>query len=195
MKALKLKPTAQRVGYIRVSKSDMKEGRQIDGLEGLCDQCFVEKLSACKKARPVFDALIEGLREGQTLVILDLDRAFRSTIDALLTIEALRERGVKIHIKSLNLDYSNEFSEVIVAMVAALAQFERRTLIRRTREGMAAARARGAKIGRPRKLSDQQVHKAYRMVRDGQLSASCVAKRFRVAHSTLSLSFDRLGLV
>ena len=143
------------IGYARVSQSGMNEARQTDRLMAVCDKVYVEIISGAAKSRPVFERALKGLKTGDALVVLDLDRAFRSTIDALLTMEALKARGVNLKILSLNLDLSTEFGEVVFGILAALAQFERRIISRRTKEGLAAARARGVKLGRPKKLSER----------------------------------------
>lgn len=139
------------IGYARISLAGMKTGRQTDKLSDVCDEIFIEKISGAAKSRPVFDKIITNLQSGDTLIVLDLDRAFRSTIDALLTMETLRERGVNLKILNLNLDLSTEFGEVIFGILATLAQFERRMISRRTKEGLEAARKRGVKLGRPKK--------------------------------------------
>lgn len=194
MTVKQLNPNAKYVGYARISKRSMNEARQLDRLEGHCDQVFVEKLSACRKTRPIFDMLIAQLSPGQTLTILDLDRAFRSTKDAILTAELLREQGVNLKIINLNIDLATDMGEVIYGVMAIFAQFERRTLIRRTREGLQAAQDRGSKLGRPRKLSDKQVRKAHELVSKRKIATYRVAKTLGVAHSTLSLAFKRMGL-
>jgi DNA invertase Pin-like site-specific DNA recombinase len=76
--------TGRRRGYLRCSKEDQKEDRQIDGLLPHCDEMHVEFISAVSPDRPVFDKLIALLQPGDILVVLDIDRAFRSSIDALL---------------------------------------------------------------------------------------------------------------
>lgn len=189
-----LNPNAKYVGYARISKRDMNEARQLNRLKEQCDQVYVEKLSACRKTRPIFDMLIAGLAPSQTLTILDLDRAFRSTKDAILTAERLKERGVNLKIINLNIDLATDMGEVIYGVMAIFAQFERRTLIRRTREGLQAAQERGSKLGRPRKLSDKQIRKAHDLVSKRKIATYRVAKKFGVAHSTLSLAFKRMGL-
>lgn len=138
------------VGYARVSREDMNESRQTDKLGEICDIIYVEKLSAVAKTRPKFDAALASLKAGDTLIVLDLDRGFRSCIDALMTMEELKQRGVNLRIMSLNLDLSTEFGEVIFSIFAAFAQFERRMISRRTKEGLAAARRRGVRLGRPK---------------------------------------------
>ena len=69
---------------MRCSREDQSEDRQIDGLLPHCDEMHVEFLSAVSRTRPVFDGLMATLQRGDTLVVLDIDRAFRSSVDALL---------------------------------------------------------------------------------------------------------------
>lgn len=140
------------IGYARVSVEGMKTGRQTDELDAVCDDVYIETVSGAVKSRPVFEKVIRGLERDDTLIVLDLDRAFRSTIHALLTMEDLRERGVNLRILNLSLDLSTEFGEVVFGILAALAQFERRMISRRTKEGLAAAVKRGVVLGRPKKV-------------------------------------------
>lgn len=136
-------------GYIRVSRKDQDTSRQIVKLSGICDELHEEKISAVAKKRPVFDVLVEKLVKGDTLVVLDLDRAFRSTIDAIDAADRLKERGIHFKIVNLDVDTTTEAGQLVYTMMAALAQFERKTLVRRTKEGLDAARKRGTKLGRP----------------------------------------------
>ena len=140
-----------KIGYLRVSTEDQNHQRQIDSLKTVCDELYTETLSAVNKKRPVFERVIKKLKAGDTLVVHDLDRAFRSTLDALRQAEQLRERGVEFQILSLNVDTGTPAGELVFTVMAAFAQYERQCLIQRTKEGMAAARRRGKHIGRPRK--------------------------------------------
>lgn len=76
-----------KLGYLRVSTVAQKPDRQIDALKPICDRLYIEKTSATAKNRPVFDLVKKALKQGDTLVVWDLDRAFRSTIDALTQAE------------------------------------------------------------------------------------------------------------
>ena len=161
------------IGYARVSRVEMKEGRQTDRLNDVCQRVYVEKISGAGKARPVFEKVLKSLESGDTLVVLDLDRAFRSTLDALNTLEALRARGVNLRILSMNLDFSSEFGEAIFGILAVLAQFERKMIVRRTRQGLEAARKQGKRIGRPRALSARQAREVRLAVSERRLSRAC----------------------
>ena len=75
-------PQPRRLGYIRVSTRAQAPDRQIDVLRAECDALYIEHVSAVAAERPVFDRLITDLRPGDTFVVVDLDRAFRSAVDA-----------------------------------------------------------------------------------------------------------------
>jgi len=181
------------IGYARVSLSGMNEARQTDRLKAVCDKVYIEKVSGAAKSRPVFETVIKGLRAGDALVVLDLDRAFRSTIDALVTMEALKTRGVNFKILSLNLDLSTEFGEVVFGILASLAQFERRIIARRTKEGLEAARRRGVKLGRPRKLSAKTIRCAVEQIEQGQTSIKVIARYYGVSPSTVRRSLANIS--
>ncbi len=183
-----------KIGYLRVSTEEQKPDRQLDGLKHICDEVHLEKISAVRKKRPVYQKVIRKLKRGDTLVVWDLDRAFRSTVDALLEADKLRERGVEFQIVTLNVDTATPSGELIYTVMAAFAQFERKNLIKRTKEGMAAARRRGKHIGRPYKLTDHQIQKAYARIRSRKTTITGAAKKLHCSRDTLSKSLKRLGL-
>ena len=147
----------KKIAYLRVSTQEQRPDRQINGLQNLCDELHIETLSAVSARRPVFEHVIEKLKSGDSLVVWDLDRAFRSTIDAITTAEKLRERDIKFQIISLNIDTATPHGEFAYTIMAAAAQFERRLLCKRTKEGLDAARLRGVRLGRPPKLTPEQI--------------------------------------
>ena len=183
-----------RIGYLRVSLEDQKEDRQQDGLKDLCDEIYVEKISGASKKRPVYQKVIDKLNPGDTLVVWDLDRAFRSTVDALLEAEKLRQRGIEFQIVHLNVDTSTPSGELIYTVMAAFSQYERKNLIQRTREGMASAKRRGKHIGRPYKLNPEEVILAYSKIQSGQSTLTRMAAQFGCSKETLSHALRRLGL-
>lgn len=132
----------RKFGYVRVSTKDQNPDRQIDALRPLCDRLFIERCSAAKH-RPVFDKLLKLLKSGDTLVVWDLDRAFRSTIDALTHAEDLRNRDIAFQVVTLGFDTNTEDGRLFYTIVAAFAEHERRRLSRRTKEGLEVARRKG----------------------------------------------------
>ncbi|MEL6243920.1 MAG: recombinase family protein [Pseudomonadota bacterium] len=179
------------LGYIRVSTREQNVGRQEDALRAVCDDVVMEKLSAVADKRPGFDAALARLERGDTFCVLDLDRAFRSTVDAITVADQLKERGINFRVLNSPIDTTTEFGEVVFTILAALAQAERKTASRRTREGLEAARKRGKHVGRPRKLSAAQVELARRSIGDGNETVTAMAEILGVDRKTLRRALDR----
>jgi len=180
-----------KIGYLRVSLEEQKEDRQEDGLKALCDEIYVEKISGASKKRPIFQKVINKLNSGDTLVVWDLDRAFRSTVDALLEAEKLKQRGVEFQIVNLNVDTSTPDGEFVYTVMAACAQLERKRLIKRTKEGMAAAKRRGKHIGRPYKLTTEQIILAHTTIQSGKSTLAGMASEVGCSTATLSQAMSR----
>lgn len=174
-----------KLGYIRVSTREQNVDRQLQALNDQCDELMIERTSAAATKRPVFEAALERLEPGDTFVILDLDRAFRSTVDAILTAERLRENNVSLMIVNADIDTSSEWGEVIYGVMAVLAQFERKMIRRRTKEGLEAARRAGRKLGPKYKLTKEQLAHARRLIDDGQETVASMARTYGVHRSTL----------
>lgn len=186
---------SKRLGYLRVSTREQCIDRQVRGLRDLCDRLFVETLSAATFKRPIFEEVLEELAPGDTLVVWNLDRAFRSTVDAVLTAEALRERSVRLRIVSMNVDTGTPEGELFYTIMAAAAQFERRIISRRTKEGLEAARERGTKLGRPCAVDIAVALRARDALRNGVETLSHCARRVGVSRSSLSRAIKRLEML
>jgi len=182
-----------KLGYLRVSTKDQCEARQIDALRPICDALYVEKRSATARQRPVYDEVVARLKPGDSFVILDLDRAYRSALDALRELDRLHARGIYVQIASLNIDTASPFGKVVYTIVSGLAEFERALLSERTKQGLEAARKRGAQIGRPPKVSDAQVKAARRKFLRG-VSVAKLAAELGVHSWTLRRRMHALGL-
>ncbi len=130
------------------------------------------------------------LQPGDLFIIWDLDRAWRSAKDALGELDKLRERGIDFLIANLDIDTTTPHGRLVYTIMGALAEFERATLSRRTKEGLASARARGKRLGRPPILSDRQLHRAERRIAKGA-TYSAVAAVLGVDPWTLSCSLQR----
>jgi len=183
-----------KLGYLRVSTQEQRPDRQIDGLQSRCDRLYLETLSAVSPNRPVYEALVEGLGPGDTLVVWDLDRAFRSVIDAVTEAERLRKKGAGFEIANLQVDTATPAGMLIYTVMSAFAEFERRTLIQRTREGLEAARRRGKRLGRPPKLSPDQIAEALARVAAHE-TVTRIAGDLGVAPWTLTRALRRHGQV
>lgn len=180
-----------KIAYVRVSTPEQRFDRQIIGLYDLCDEMYFETLSAGTTKRPVYRKVLRRLRPGDVLVVWDLDRAFRNVVDARREEERLRARGIRLQIAHLDIDTSTPAGMFIYTMRAAQAEFERQILSQRTKEGMEAARRRGARIGRPPSISAKQMRRAQRMVQAEGKTIAEAARTLGVQRWTLSRSMRR----
>lgn len=171
---------------MRVSTEEQRPDRQIDGLRAECDEFHVETLSAVSKRRPVYQAIIESLRPGDMLVVWDLDRAYRSARDALNEFNALDQRGVLFRVVNFPIDARTAEGYYCFTVMSANNELERRILSRRTKEGLAAARARGKVLGRPPKLSDGQIAEARLRIERDAITKTALAKELKVGRWTLT---------
>jgi DNA invertase Pin-like site-specific DNA recombinase len=182
-----------KIGYLRVSTEEQRPDRQIDGLKSLCDEIHIEKISAISKKRPVYETVMQRLQPGDTFVVWDLDRAFRSTVDALLEMEKLQQRNIGFQIVMLNVDTTTPDGELFYTMVAAFARYEHRMISKRTKEGLAAAKSRGKRIGRPPALSYDQVRTAFRKIHEHNSTIIAEAKILGVCRDTLSKAITKFN--
>ena len=151
------------VGYIRVSTLDQNADRQRVELEKIpVEKIYVDHISGASTGRPEFQAMMQFLREGDELVVLSLDRLARNLRDLLDTVDTLGKRGVSVRFLKENLRFdagtdASPASKLMLSMVGAFAEFERSMIRARQAEGIALAKARGAYMGRPRSVTDEQI--------------------------------------
>lgn len=142
-------------GYARVSTKKQDLTAQLMQLKEYgCGQIFQEHGSGRNKERPQFQALLEVVERGDTVVVCKLDRFARSTIDALNTINMLNEKGVSMVVLNMGgekLDTSTPIGKLLVTMLAGIAEFEADMIRERQLEGIAIAKAAGVYKGRPKK--------------------------------------------
>jgi len=142
------------IGYARVSTQDQNLDLQNDALKAAgCEIIYTDKMSGTKKNRPGLEEILGFIRKGDTLVVWKLDRLGRSLKHLIQVLNQLDERGVYFKSIQESLDTSTPGGKLIFHVFGALAEFERDIIRERTLAGLAAARARGRKGGRPRKLS------------------------------------------
>jgi DNA invertase Pin-like site-specific DNA recombinase len=181
-----------RIGYARVSTIDQDLQLQIDALTAArCDRIFTDHVSATSTERPAFQAALRALKAGDTLVIWKLDRAFRSTKQAITVWERLRARGVELHIVTLSFVTDTPEGRHFFRGLASTAEFERDLISMRTREGMAVAKRRGQHIGRPPKLAPGDILWARRKLKSGRWTLKQLADQLNVSRDTLRRALAR----
>jgi len=144
------------IGYARVSTEDQNLNLQRDALTAAgCERIFEDKASGARDDRPGLTEALSHLRQGDCLVIWRLDRLGRRMIALLGFVEELRQRGCDFRILngSFPIDTTTAQGRLLFHISAALAENERDVIRERTIAGLASARARGRKGGRPAKLT------------------------------------------
>jgi DNA invertase Pin-like site-specific DNA recombinase len=173
------------IGYARVSKDEQNLDLQLDALTGAgVERMFTDKQSGAKADRKGLAEALSHLRRGDVLTVWKLDRLGRSTIQLMMLLNELYERGVDFRSLTEGIDTTTSFGRFYFTMAAALAQLERDRLIERTRAGLVAAKARGRTGGRKPKLSLDQIDMARGLLATGKPPRD-VAKAFGVGRSTL----------
>jgi len=174
------------VGYARVSTQDQNPALQLDALKAAgCEKLFVEKASGAQRDRPELSAALDYLRAGDSLVVWKLDRLARSLKQLIETVELLESRNIGLRSLTKAIDTTTAGGKLIFHVFGALAEFERSIIRERTKAGLEAARARGKKGGRPPSLDAKDLAAAKAMLSDPEITMEEVAKRLRVAPSTL----------
>ncbi|PQA86033.1 recombinase family protein [Hyphococcus luteus] len=146
------------VGYARVSTIDQNLNLQLDALKraGCATVYQDEGVSGAKAKRPGLSKALRRLKKGDVLVVWRLDRLGRSMRHLIELTTMFEAKGVGFRSLSDAIDTSTATGKLFFHVTGAFAEFERNLISERTKAGMAAAKARGVKMGRPRKLTRQQ---------------------------------------
>ncbi len=174
------------IGYARVSTTDQDSSLQLDALkQAACERIFEETASGAQRDRPELKEALRYLRKGDVLAVWKLDRLARSLKQLMETVEELAERGIALRSLTEGIDTTTANGRLVFHIFGALAEFERSLIRERTLAGLAAARARGRKGGRPPALSKRDIEHAKALLRDPEITVEEVARRLNVAASTL----------
>lgn len=176
-----------KVGYARVSSTGQNLESQLEALNNYgCEKVFKEKKSGTSTAkREELQRAIEHCREGDIFCVTNLDRCSRSVLDLNEIVKALNDKGVKFKAINQEFDTTTSSGQLVMNILASMAQFE--TDIRKSRqlEGIASAKKRGVAFGRKALgFTDEQCEEAIQMQSDG-LTGKEIADKFGIARSTL----------
>jgi len=183
------------IGYARVSTQEQNLDLQIHALEKAgCGQIFEDNgVSAVADKRSGFEKALAALKPKDVFVIWKMDRAFRSLKNALDTLDELEQRGVEFRSITEEIETSTPMGRCMYQIRNVFAELERNIIRERTIAGMDAARRRGAKIGRPRKLSDEQILKIKKtLTLNPTTQLNHVASKYGVSPRTLVRALETI---
>lgn len=174
-------------GYARVSTTEQNMDLQIAALNAAgCGTILTDEgFSGANFTRPGLTKMLRTLRRGDTLTVWRLDRLGRSLFELLKLVRDLNERGVEFRSLSEKLDTSTSAGRLLLHVLASMAEFERSLISERTRAGMAAARARGSRIGRRPAMTPKQLDEARTAIERDRRSVAEVASEYRIHPRTL----------
>lgn len=182
------------IGYARVSTQEQNLDLQIRALkEAGCRIVCKDRASGAKFDRAGLQKAIDKCASGDVLVVWKIDRLGRSLIDLVGLIEILKERGIGLKVltgNGANINTMTADGRMFFGILATLAEFEREMIRERTLAGLAAARKRGVRLGRPPKLSPRQVKKMQAMLDAGQ-TRKAVGEAFGISQFTLRKTLAR----
>ena len=145
-----------RVGYVRVSTAEQNEARQLEALQKYdIEKWYTEKVSGKDTRREQLQLMLDFVREGDEVYVMDFSRLSRSVQDLLSIVDLLKNKSVRLVSIKENLDTSTPTGKLLLTMVGAIAEFERQNTLERQREGVVIAKREGKYKGRkPKELEN-----------------------------------------
>lgn len=174
------------IGYARISCHDQNLALQRDALASAgCEKVFTDVASGGDASRSGLAEALAQLRTGDTLVVWRLDRLGRSLKHLVETITGLHSRGIGFRSLTEGIETETSGGRLVFHLFACLAEFEREVIRERTRAGLAAARSRGRRGGRPSLMDEKKTALARRMHSDPANSAADIARALGISRATL----------
>ncbi len=178
-----------KIGYARVSTKDQDLSLQLDSLKDAgCEEIYQEQFTGSTKERPELQKMLQHLRERDVIVVWKLDRLARSLKDLVGLVNEIQDKGAGLSSLNDQIDTTTPHGKFTFHIFAALAEFERDIIRERTMAGLAAARARGRKGGRPKGLSEKAQHtasSAERLYQEGELTIKEICDQLSISKMTL----------
>jgi DNA invertase Pin-like site-specific DNA recombinase len=179
-----------RYGYARVSgKSQDTEGNSLEAQKNAlmaqgCVEVVPEVFTGKTTDRPKLNALVAKMQEGDVLVVTKLDRFARSTKEGIAMIEELTARGIAVHVLNMGLIDNTPIGELMVQVMLAISEFERKVIAERTKEGKAIARAQGKRVDGRKPIEIPDFKKYFQKKKDGIMTVKEICAELGISRTT-----------
>ncbi len=173
------------MGYVRWSTVEQNTVRQLEGID--VERVFSDTASGKDARRPQLEELLAFVREGDTVVVHSMDRLARNLDDLRRLVRLLTGKNVRVEFVKEGLSFTGEDSPMatlLLSVMGAFAEFERALILERQREGIAAARQRGAYTGRKPALSRARAEQLRQRAAAGEPKAQ-LAREFGISRETV----------
>lgn len=173
-----------RVAYIRVSTVEQNEARQVEALKHFdIEKWYIEKVSGKDTKREQLQLMLDFVREGDEIFVMDFSRLSRSVQDLLDIVDLLNGKKVKLVSIKENLDTSTPTGKLMLTVIGAIAEFERMNILERQREGIAIAKREGRYKGR-KAMELENWDEVYSSWKAGEITAVAAAKLLGINRGT-----------
>ena len=177
------------VAYERVSIVEQNEARQREALKEYdIDRWFIEKASGKDTKRPELQAMLDYIREDDTVYVEEFSRLGRSTADLLSIVQRIEDTGAKFISIKENFDTKTPAGKLQMTMMAAIAEFERAMILERQREGIAIAKREGKYKGR-KAISVPNIGDYYDRYMSRQETKTSISAELGISRTTLDKLF------
>ena len=174
-----------KVAYIRVSTEEQNTARQEEMMKAQgVEKIYMEKISGKNTNRPQLKAMLDYVREGDTLVVESYSRLARNTQDLLKIVDELEKKGVAFISLKENIDTSTPQGKLMLTIFAGLAQFERECTLQRQKEGIAIAKEQGKYKGRKPLEKPQNWNSVIEKMNKGEISKVQARTELGLTHAT-----------
>jgi DNA invertase Pin-like site-specific DNA recombinase len=180
------------IGYARVSSRDQNLDSQIDLLtQAGCKKIFQEKVRSLSATRVEWDKLMEYVRPGDTIVVVELSRMTRSLMHLLELVKDFETKGINIKSIRENIDTSTASGRAFLSIIGAINQMERELKAERAEAGRVSAKARGKTGGRPR-TDEKKLEQALILYDNSDYTAEEVCKSSGVSKRTFFRYLEKM---
>lgn len=182
-----------KVAYIRVSTDEQNTARQEEAMKAMgVEKLYIEKVSGKNTDRPQLKAMLDFIREGDSVIVESYSRLARSTHDLLDLVETFTSKGVAFQSLKEQIDTSTPQGKLMLTIFAGLAQFERECLLQRQAEGIAVAKSQGKYKGRTPSPIPENWDEVYELWKSGAITAVEAQKRTGLKSNTFYRLVNRL---
>ncbi|GEN55502.1 recombinase family protein [Halobacillus faecis] len=179
-------------GYSRVSDKMMNDESQIEKLkEYRCDEIISEKVTGVAEDRKLVDLIENQISEGDKLVITDVTRFARSSIQAILMADQLHKKGVDLVILNLGIDTTTPAGKMVFNVMTAMAEFEREQTKERQRRGIEHAKKQGKHLGRKASWSKEGLESALEEYQETNKSVKEIVSVYNIPRSSFYVELKR----